>query len=96
MSTRSVRNNSRRSLRFYLADSAAPVAKRAPEPGGIVLFTSHLLHAVPPNPGERRIALVVQRHPEPARLLEIQDLFQRLTRATTDYWTMPRSAPRSY
>jgi Putative 2OG-Fe(II) oxygenase len=28
-----------------------------PEPGDIVLFPSYLLHAVPPNPGERRITL---------------------------------------
>jgi len=29
----------------------------APEPGDIVLFPSYLLHAVPPNPGERRITM---------------------------------------
>lgn len=29
----------------------------APEPGDIVLFPSYLMHAVPPNPGERRITL---------------------------------------
>lgn len=28
-----------------------------PEPGDIVLFPSYLLHAVPPNPGARRITL---------------------------------------
>ncbi len=28
-----------------------------PEPGDVVLFPSYLLHAVPPNPGERRITL---------------------------------------
>ena len=28
-----------------------------PEPGDILLFPSYLLHAVPPNPGERRITL---------------------------------------
>lgn len=28
-----------------------------PEPGDIVLFPSYLMHAVPPNPGERRITL---------------------------------------
>jgi hypothetical protein len=28
-----------------------------PEPGDIVLFPSYLLHAVPPNPGERRITM---------------------------------------
>ncbi|MGQ0698521.1 MAG: TIGR02466 family protein [Panacagrimonas sp.] len=29
----------------------------APEPGDIVLFPSYLMHAVPPNPGERRITM---------------------------------------
>jgi uncharacterized protein (TIGR02466 family) len=29
----------------------------APEPGDLVLFPSYLMHAVPPNPGERRITL---------------------------------------
>jgi uncharacterized protein (TIGR02466 family) len=29
----------------------------APEPGDLVLFPSYLLHAVPPNQGERRITL---------------------------------------
>jgi len=28
-----------------------------PEPGDIVLFPSYLMHAVPPNPGERRITM---------------------------------------
>ena len=28
-----------------------------PEPGDMVLFPSYLMHAVPPNPGERRITL---------------------------------------
>jgi uncharacterized protein (TIGR02466 family) len=28
-----------------------------PEPGDVVLFPSYLMHAVPPNPGERRITL---------------------------------------
>jgi len=28
-----------------------------PEPGDLVLFPSYLMHAVPPNPGERRITL---------------------------------------
>ena len=29
----------------------------APSPGDMVLFPSYLMHAVPPNPGERRITL---------------------------------------
>ena len=29
----------------------------APNPGDLVLFPSYLMHAVPPNPGERRITL---------------------------------------
>jgi uncharacterized protein (TIGR02466 family) len=29
----------------------------APSPGDMVLFPSYLMHAVPPNPGERRISL---------------------------------------
>jgi ectoine hydroxylase-related dioxygenase (phytanoyl-CoA dioxygenase family) len=29
----------------------------APEPGDMVLFPSYLMHAVPPNQGERRITL---------------------------------------
>jgi hypothetical protein len=29
----------------------------APQPGDLVLFPSYLMHAVPPNPGERRITL---------------------------------------
>ena len=29
----------------------------APEPGDMVLFPSYLMHAVPPNPGERRITM---------------------------------------
>ena len=29
----------------------------APRPGDMVLFPSYLLHAVPPNQGERRITL---------------------------------------
>jgi uncharacterized protein (TIGR02466 family) len=29
----------------------------APEPGDLVLFPSYLMHAVPPNQGERRITL---------------------------------------
>jgi hypothetical protein len=38
----------------YNADKWISVA---PEPGDIVLFPSYLLHAVPPNPGERRISM---------------------------------------
>jgi hypothetical protein len=29
----------------------------APEPGDLVMFPSYLMHAVPPNPGERRITM---------------------------------------
>jgi ectoine hydroxylase-related dioxygenase (phytanoyl-CoA dioxygenase family) len=29
----------------------------APEPGDMVLFPSYLMHAVPPNQGQRRITL---------------------------------------
>jgi uncharacterized protein (TIGR02466 family) len=35
----------------------------APEPGDLVLFPSYLLHAVPPNQGERRITLAVNAIP---------------------------------
>jgi uncharacterized protein (TIGR02466 family) len=34
-----------------------------PEPGDVVLFPSYLLHAVPPNPGERRISLAFNAIP---------------------------------
>lgn len=34
-----------------------------PSPGDIVLFPSYLLHAVPPNPGERRITLAFNAIP---------------------------------
>ena len=34
-----------------------------PEPGDIVLFPSYLLHAVPTNPGERRISLAFNAIP---------------------------------
>jgi len=34
-----------------------------PEPGDIVLFPSYLLHAVPPNPGERRITMAFNAIP---------------------------------
>jgi hypothetical protein len=35
----------------------------APEPGDVVLFPSYLLHAVPPNPGERRITMAFNAIP---------------------------------
>jgi len=35
----------------------------APEPGDIVLFPSYLMHAVPPNQGERRISLAFNAIP---------------------------------
>lgn len=35
----------------------------APEPGDVVLFPSYLLHAVPPNPGERRVTLAFNAIP---------------------------------
>jgi len=35
----------------------------APEPGDIVLFPSYLMHAVPTNPGERRISLAFNAIP---------------------------------
>ena len=34
-----------------------------PEPGDMVLFPSYLLHAVPPNPGSRRITLALNAIP---------------------------------
>ncbi len=34
-----------------------------PEPGDIVLFPSYLMHAVPPNPGARRISLAFNAIP---------------------------------
>jgi uncharacterized protein (TIGR02466 family) len=34
-----------------------------PEPGDLVLFPSYLMHAVPPNPGERRITLAMNAIP---------------------------------
>lgn len=34
-----------------------------PEPGDLVLFPSYLLHAVPPNPGERRITMALNAIP---------------------------------
>lgn len=35
----------------------------APEPGDMVLFPSYLMHAVPPNPGERRISMAFNAIP---------------------------------
>jgi uncharacterized protein (TIGR02466 family) len=35
----------------------------APEPGDMVLFPSYLMHAVPPNQGERRITLALNAIP---------------------------------
>ena len=35
----------------------------APEPGDVVLFPSYLMHAVPTNPGERRISLAFNAIP---------------------------------
>jgi hypothetical protein len=35
----------------------------APDPGDLVLFPSYLMHAVPPNPGERRITLAFNAIP---------------------------------
>lgn len=35
----------------------------APEPGDLVLFPSYLMHAVPPNPGERRISMAFNAIP---------------------------------
>ena len=35
----------------------------APDPGDLVLFPSYLMHAVPPNPGERRISMAFNAIP---------------------------------
>ncbi len=35
----------------------------APAPGDLVLFPSYLMHAVPPNPGERRVTLALNAIP---------------------------------
>jgi len=35
----------------------------APEPGDLILFPSYLMHAVPPNPGERRITMAFNAIP---------------------------------
>lgn len=34
-----------------------------PEPGDLILFPSYLMHAVPPNPGERRITMAFNAIP---------------------------------
>ena len=34
-----------------------------PEPGDVVLFPSYLMHAVPPNPGERRVTMAFNAIP---------------------------------
>jgi uncharacterized protein (TIGR02466 family) len=39
----------------------------APEPGDLVLFPSYLMHAVPPNQGERRITLALNAIPSQLR-----------------------------
>ena len=36
----------------------------APDPGDMVLFPSYLMHAVPPNPGQRRISLAFNAIPQ--------------------------------
>ena len=36
---------------------------RRPSPGDLMLFPSYLMHAVPPNPGERRITLAFNAIP---------------------------------
>ena len=45
------------------AFSADKWISMAPEPGDVVLFPSYLMHAVPPNPGERRITLAFNAIP---------------------------------
>lgn len=35
----------------------------APEPGDLILFPSYLMHAVPPNPGPRRLTLAMNAIP---------------------------------
>ena len=35
----------------------------APDPGDVLLFPSYLMHAVPPNPGERRLSLAFNAIP---------------------------------
>jgi len=43
--------------------SATKWVSPEPEPGDLVLFPSYLMHAVPPNPGERRISLAFNAIP---------------------------------
>ena len=43
--------------------SATKWVSPEPEPGDLVLFPSYLMHAVPPNPGERRISLAFNALP---------------------------------
>ncbi len=50
----------------------------APRPGDMVLFPSFLMHAVPPNQGERRIFPRLQRHSDPAGLMGLRHPVQRL------------------
>ena len=50
-----------------------------PQPGDLVLFPSYLMHAVPPNPGERRIAMAFNAIPDAARLVGLPDRLRRLT-----------------
>ncbi len=45
------------------AFSADKWVSPAPQPGDMVLFPSYLMHAVPPNPGERRISLAFNAIP---------------------------------
>jgi uncharacterized protein (TIGR02466 family) len=44
-------------------DRADKWVSPAPEPGDMVLFPSYLMHAVPPNPGPRRISLAFNAIP---------------------------------
>ena len=46
------------------AFSADQWVSPAPAPGDLVLFPSYLMHAVPPNAGERRITLALNAIPE--------------------------------
>jgi len=45
------------------AFSADKWVSPAPQPGDLVLFPSYLMHAVPPNPGERRISMAFNAIP---------------------------------
>ena len=53
----------------------------APEPGDMVLFPSYLMHAVPPNQGERRITLSFNAIPAQLELLGLRDQVRRLSEA---------------